>query len=193
MLNVGRSTIREGIKALTSRNVLEIRRGAGTFISQKGGIADDPLGLAFVKDKLKLVTDLLEVRFMIEPEIACIAAIKATDQEIDKLAKLCDEVEELIINRKEHGSKDIEFHAQIASSSKNSIVANLVPIINQSITISIDVTQRKLEQETIDTHREVVNAIKNHDPKAAHDAMYLHLVYNRRNTKKVIENNGYLE
>ena len=50
-LNAGRSTIREAIKALVSRNILEIRRGAGTFISQKGGIADDPLGLTFVKDE----------------------------------------------------------------------------------------------------------------------------------------------
>ncbi|MFR1708682.1 MAG: FadR/GntR family transcriptional regulator [Clostridium sp.] len=193
MLNVGRSTIREAIKALTSRNILEIRRGAGTFISQKRGIVDDPLGLAFVKDKLKLATDLLEVRFMIEPEIAAMAAIKATDEEIKKMTELCDEVEKLIINREEHGSKDIEFHTQIASSSKNSIVANLIPIINQSITISIDVTKRRLEQETIDTHREVLNAIKNHDPKAAHDAMYLHLVYNRRNIKKIIENNKIIE
>ena len=91
MLNVGRSTIREAIKALTSRNILEIRRGAGTFISQKRGIVDDPLGLAFVKDKLKLATDLLEVRFMIEPRIAAIAAIKATDEEIEKILLLINQ------------------------------------------------------------------------------------------------------
>ena len=151
------------------------------------------MGLAFVKDKLKLATDLLEVRFMIEPRIAAIAAIKATDEEIEKMTELCDEIERLIINGEEHGSKDIEFHTQIAISSKNSIVANLIPIINQSITISIDVTKRRLEQETIDTHREVLNAIKNHDPMEAQDAMYLHLVYNRRNIKQVMENSKIID
>lgn len=187
MLGVGRSTIREAIRALTSRNVLEIRRGAGTFISQKCGIADDPLGLEFVKDKLKLASDLLEVRFMIEPEIAAMAAATATDDEIEKMTELCNEVQELILSKEQHGNKDIEFHTQIARCSRNSVVVNLIPIINKSIMLFIDVTNRKLEQETIDTHREVLNAIKEHNPKAAHDAMYLHLVYNRRNIKRLIE------
>ena len=39
MLGVGRSTVREAIRALVSRNVLEVRRGAGTFISKKCGVA----------------------------------------------------------------------------------------------------------------------------------------------------------
>ena len=80
-LNVSRSTVREAIKALVSRNILEIKRGSGTFISEKCGISDDPLGLMFVKNKLKLATDLLEIRFMIEPKIASLAAANATDEE----------------------------------------------------------------------------------------------------------------
>lgn len=95
-LGVGRSTIREAIKALVSRNILEIKRGSGTFI--KCGVADDPLGLMFVKDKLKLAVDLLEIRFMIEPKIASLAAINATKEDIEEMSKLCDEVEKLILN-----------------------------------------------------------------------------------------------
>ncbi len=187
MLNVGRSTIREAIKALVSRNILEIRRGAGTFISQKGGIADDPLGLTFVKDKFKLALDLLEVRFMIEPSIASIAAVKATEDEIQQMSVLCDEIESLILNNEPYLGKDIEFHTAIAKSSKNLVMVNLIPIINSSITIFIDITNQKLRNETIETHREILNAIKSHNSNAAHDAMLLHLVYNRRNIRSVIE------
>ncbi len=187
MLNVGRSTIREAIKALVSRNILEIRRGAGTFISQKGGIADDPLGLTFVKDKFKLALDLLEVRFMIEPSIASIAAVKATEDEIQQMSVLCDEIESLILNNEPYLGKDIEFHTAIAKSSKNLVMVNLIPIINNSITIFIDITNQKLRNETIETHREILNAIKSHNSNAAHDAMLLHLVYNRRNIRSVIE------
>lgn len=188
MLNVGRSTIREAIKALVSRNILEIRRGAGTFISQKGGIADDPLGLTFVKDKFKLALDLLEVRFMIEPSIASIAAVKATEDEIQQMSVLCDEIERLILNNEPYLGKDIEFHTAIAKSSKNLVMVNLIPIINSSITIFIDITSQKLRNETIETHREILNAIKSHNSNAAHDAMLLHLVYNRRNIRSIIEN-----
>ncbi|MDR3595893.1 FadR/GntR family transcriptional regulator [Clostridium sp.] len=187
MLEVGRSTIREAIKALVSRNILEIRRGAGTFISQKCGIADDPLGLTFVKDKFKLALDLLEVRFMIEPSIASIAAVKATEEEIHQMTTLCDEIEELILKGKPYMEKDIEFHTAIAKSSKNLVMVNLIPIINSSISIFIDITNQKLRNETIETHREVLNSIKEHDANGARDAMFLHLVYNRRNIKDVIE------
>lgn len=186
-LNVSRSTIREAIKALVSRNILEIRRGSGTFISQKCGIAEDPLGLMFVKDKLKLATDLLEIRFMIEPKIASLAATNATEEEIKEIESLCDKVEQLILNKEPHMDVDIEFHTAIARSSKNIVIANLIPIINKSISLCIDVTNTQLANETIETHREILNCIKSRDINGAYDAMYLHLVYNRRNIKKLIE------
>lgn len=183
-LGVGRSTIREAIKALVSRNILEIKRGSGTFI--KCGVADDPLGLMFVKDKLKLAVDLLEIRFMIEPKIASLAAINATKEDIEELSKLCDEVEELILNGIPHMEKDIEFHTAIARSSKNLVTTSLVPIINKSIAVFIDVTNTQLKNETIETHKEILNAIKNKNANEAHDAMLLHLAYNRRNINRIV-------
>lgn len=186
-LGVGRSTIREAIKALVSRNILEIKRGSGTFI--KCGVADDPLGLIFVKDKLKLAVDLLEIRFMIEPKIASLASQNATKEDIEELSKLCDEVEELILKGVPHIQKDIEFHTAIARSSKNLVTTNLVPIINQSISVFIDVTNTQLKNETIETHRDILNAIKSKNANEAHDAMLLHLVHNRRNINKVVQEN----
>lgn len=186
-LGVGRSTIREAIKALVSRNILEIKRGSGTFI--KCGVADDPLGLIFVKDKLKLAVDLLEIRFMIEPKIASLAAQNATQEDIKEISKLCDEVEELILKGVPHIQKDIEFHTAIARSSKNLVTTNLVPIINQSISVFIDVTNTQLKNETIETHRDILNAIKNKNANEAHDAMLLHLVHNRRNINKLVQEN----
>lgn len=186
-LGVGRSTIREAIKALVSRNILEIKRGSGTFI--KCGVADDPLGLIFVKDKLKLAVDLLEIRFMIEPKIASLAAQNATQEDIEEISKLCDEVEELILKGMPHMEKDIEFHTAIARSSKNLVTTNLVPIINKSISVFIDVTNTQLKNETIETHRDILNAIKSKNANEAHDAMLLHLVHNRRNINKVVREN----
>ncbi len=49
-IGVGRSTVREAMKILVSRNVVEIRRGAGTFVAEQMGVAEDPLGLAFVRE-----------------------------------------------------------------------------------------------------------------------------------------------
>ena len=50
-LSVGRGTIREAIKSLVSRNIVEIRRGVGTFVAEKTGVVEDPLGFSFINNR----------------------------------------------------------------------------------------------------------------------------------------------
>src|SRR5690554_5605099 len=61
-LGVGRNTVREAVRILASRNILKIKQGAGTFISDKPGMVEDPLGFLFMEDRRKLVSDLMQVR-----------------------------------------------------------------------------------------------------------------------------------
>ena len=180
MINVSRTTIREAIKILVSRQILEIRRGAGTFVSERQGITDDPLGLTFVKDKTKLALDLVSVRLMLEPEIAMMAADHATPEQIEEMRLQCSQIEELIQSGRDHMEADIRLHTLIASCSGNSVVEKLVPVINSSIAVFVDVTNRALGQETIETHREIVNCIAERDAEGAKCAMYMHLIYNQR-------------
>ncbi|MGL6174331.1 MAG: FadR/GntR family transcriptional regulator [Cellulosilyticaceae bacterium] len=184
-LGVGRNTIREAIKILISQNIVIIRRGLGTFISEKMGVVDDPLGFRFIQDKKKLLIDTLDIRLILEPKLAEVAALTATDEEIREMERLCDEVEELILAGINHIDKDIELHTQIAKSSKNLVVSNLLPIINGSIPIFIDVTKSALKNETITTHRAVVEAIKERDAQSAFDAMKKHILYNKEYIEKI--------
>jgi len=179
MFGVGRSTLREALSSLATRNVLEVRRGVGTFVSYKHGVAEDPLGFTLIKDRKKLALDLLEFRILIEPRIAALAAIHATPDEIAELEYLCDAVDELILAGKPHMPKDMEFHTRIARCSQNLIMPKILPIIHSSINIFITETQSALRTETMRTHRAILNAIKHHDSAAAYDAMMLHLIYNR--------------
>lgn len=185
-LNVGRSSLREAMRALASRNIVTIRQGSGTYIASSTGVVDDPLGLSFINNKKKLIHDLMEIRFLLEPSIAALAAMHADDTEIKKICKLCDDVEELLKAHKDHSDKDIELHTAIALSSKNIVVPRLVPVIFRSIPLLIESTGNTLCNETIESHREIADAIAAHDAVRAHDAMYLHLVYNR----KQIQPNG---
>ena len=61
----------------------------------------------------------------------------------------------------------------------NLVVPRLMGVLKASVPLFIDVTGKKLVEETIRTHRGVADAIEARNPTAAHDAMYLHLVYNR--------------
>ncbi|MFR0841429.1 MAG: FadR/GntR family transcriptional regulator [Mediterraneibacter faecis] len=179
-LDAGRSSIREAMKLLASRNIVTIRQGSGTYVASSPGMVEDPLGFLFIGDKEKLVHDLLEVRFLLEPSIAAMAATHATDEDIKKITALCDDVENLLNNGENHTMKDIEFHTTIAMSSKNLVVPRLIPVINSSIPLFVETTENRLRNETIESHSEIAQAIAAHDPLRAQDAMYLHLVYNRK-------------
>lgn len=178
-LSVGRGTIREAVKILVSRNIVEIRRGCGTFVCRHPGMIDDPFGFAFVNDKKKLALDLCEVRLMIEPELAALAAQRATDEEIKKLQKVADEVADLCLHEKQHMEKDIEFHELIAKFSKNSVMPKLVPVIQAGVSLFIQVTDLSLAKETVRTHQLVVDAIRERNPQKAREAMTEHLKTNK--------------
>lgn len=178
-LGVGRSTLREALQRLTTRNVLEVRRGVGTFVSYKHGVADDPLGFTLIRDKERLARDLLEFRILIEPRAAALAALHATDTDIAELDFLCSSVDDLIRSGEPHLERDQEFHTCIARCGGNIIMPKLLPIIHGAIGLFIAETGGQLRDETIRTHRAIFNAIRAHDPVAANDAMYLHLIYNR--------------
>lgn len=179
LVNVGRSTVREAIRVLVSRNVLEVRRGAGVFVSYKNGVTDDPLGFTLIRDKKKLAEDLLDFRILIEPRMAQWAAQYATPDEITELEYLCDSIDTLVLAGELHLQKDSEFHTQIARCSRNLIMPKLLPIIHGAIDLFIEETKGMLRNETMKTHRAILNAIKQKDGSAAFDAMTLHLIYNR--------------
>ena len=65
-LGVGRSTLREAVRRLAVRNVLEVHQGSGTFVSRKKGVPEDPLGLTFIGDGPKVALELSDIRLMLE-------------------------------------------------------------------------------------------------------------------------------
>lgn len=184
---VGRSTVREAVKGLVSKGILEVRRGSGTFVVSTSSLEEDPLGLSRFPDKYKLALELFDVRLMIEPEIAVLACENATEEELDQLQKLCAEVEELCRSGEDHTAKDVEFHTCIARCSKNRVVELLVPVINSAVVTFANLTQRSLKEETIITHREILDSILRKDAVGARCAMVMHLTYNRQAILRLID------
>lgn len=187
-LGVGRSTIREAVRILVSRNVLVIRRGAGTYVADNTGVSDDPLGLAFTKDRYKLAKDLLHVRIILEPEIAALAANMATEKDIEEIIKRCDKVEEMIKNGENHMLEDVKFHEAIARCTGNDVIEKLIPIIDTSVAVFANITARQLRDETITTHRAIANAIAQHNSADAKHAMTMHMLYNKYKINELTKN-----
>ncbi len=147
-LNVSRSTIRESVKILESRNIVTIKRGSGTYISRKQGVASDPLGIALIGQDESVALELLDVRMMLEPESAAMAAKNATENEILAIKNQNKKVIHMINHGLNHSEEDARFHQLIAQSTKNRIIAKLIPIIYHSIGMTIEITIKRLS----DTH-----------------------------------------
>lgn len=185
---VGRSTIREAVKLLISSGVLEVRRGSGTYVVSTTPLDMDPLGLGAVEDKKALALDLVNVRMILEPGIAEMAALNATDADVRKLKRLCQQIEEKIVRGENYIDDDIAFHTCVAECSKNRVVEQLVPIIDTAVFMFVNVTHKKLTEETVMTHRAVVEAIEERDPVGARSAMMMHMTFNRNMIKHLMKN-----
>ncbi|MDO4175738.1 MAG: FadR/GntR family transcriptional regulator [Eubacteriales bacterium] len=180
MLGVGRSTVREAIKTLVSRRVVEIRRGAGTFVSACSGVSEDPLGLQFLEDPIRVATDLLELRFVVEPRLATLAAARCTPEQLEELMQLCDACEKNMLAGNDFSQENTAFHAAIARASGNVVVPNLAVILCGSPSMLTATPSKQIREELARTHREIVTAIAARDGMAAYDAMLLHLAQCRR-------------
>ena len=179
LLNVGRGTIREAVKILVARNILTIKRGKGTFIANHPGRVDDPFGFAFYTDRLKLAFDLWDVRMQLEPWVASMAAQRATERDIEEIKARCEDVERDIRSGVDHLSDDVRLHISIARCTRNDVVPNLIPVITYSVGLFGALNQNRLREETIVTHRAIVDAIACHDSEAARIAMIQHLLSNK--------------
>ena len=180
-LGVGRGTIREAMKILESRNVVEIRRGKVTYICDNLGMVGDPLGFRFAHDKKKLAEDLSDLRCILEPEIAALSAEKATEQDIEELQKICTDVSEMIKRGEDYSQRDIEFHVKIATITGNLVIPQLIPLITQGVSLYVNLTNHNMAGSAAITHQKVVDAIKRHDSEGAYASMLEHMKENREN------------
>lgn len=179
LLNVGRGTVREGVKLLIARNVLEIRRGKGTYIASNPGEIPDPLGFAYYPDQFRLAMDLVEIRGQLEPWVARMAAERADEEDLSILRQACSTVEQDILAERDHSNSDVRFHVSIAKCTHNLVVPKLIPVITYAITLFVSLTESRLKMETLVDHRELLDAISTGDGSRAEKAMARHIEYNR--------------
>lgn len=178
-LGVGRNTVREALRILMSRNIVTVRQGSGTFVSDKNGIPDDPLGFSMADDTRKLTRDLLQVRLILEPPIAALAAQNAEPEDIARLEAILLEVEVLIRSRRDYAEMDSRFHAQIAACSHNAVMSNLVPVITDGVRVFASAVRETEYDQTLASHRAIFEAIRDRRALDAGQAMYYHLMYNQ--------------
>jgi GntR family transcriptional repressor for pyruvate dehydrogenase complex len=176
-LDVGRPTLREAIRTLSAIGLVEVRHGEGIFVVDHHG---DFVSKAFSWALLlgpRTVAEVIEVRLALESAIVELAAERATEDDLGRLASLLDDMERSLGNPKRFTAADVQFHLTLAEASRNTILAQLLfasrSLLERWITRSLAVSST--DALALEQHREIVRAIAGHDQVRARDAMRLHL------------------
>ena len=176
LFGVSRSSIRDAIRTLELSGLVEARQGLGTVVREPSADVVNPLTQVLVQ-KRKLVSELLDVRKMIEPPLAARAAVHATDDEIAEMENILRRQEEKMRGGELAIEEDSDFHYAIALAADNSVVLKVLDVLMDLLR---DTRERSLQVEgrperSMAGHREIMDAIQRRDATGAETAMRRHI------------------
>lgn len=177
---VGRSTVREALSHLKALGLVESKQGGGTFVKKPG------LEPAAVLDSLQTsnaeLTQVLQVRKILEVGAAELAAKHRTDQDIEDLGKIVEQMRYAVGNEEISQIYDTNFHLAIAKASRNAMLETMMTHISATIFRTIQDSRKLWLYSGKDTagklfeeHKKLYEAIRDGDAKAAAATMTKHL------------------
>ncbi len=176
LLGISRASVREAIKALSFSGYLEVIQGKGTYVLEIATQYDEIVNF-FSEFSNYSLDYLMEARIMLEGEFARLAAANASQEEIDVIERVFNE----ICNSKDTNTffvKDLQFHLTIAKATHNPIMNGLMKIIVEMLykeTQKIIEISEDTRENTIETTKDLVKAIKQRDAEKAKELMSKHI------------------
>ncbi|MHC4995110.1 MAG: FadR/GntR family transcriptional regulator [Planctomycetota bacterium] len=176
-MGVSRTVIREAIKSLAAKGLIESRAKRGTIVRpHRSWNFLDPEVLAWqaqVDDEGHHLSHLTELRKTIEPAAAAMAAERATGENLRLISQACEDMEQTADSVEDFLAADIRFHVEILHATGNPFFAPIANVISASLESSLRVTNRQPEENraSVPIHQKVMQAICNRDPAGAEAAM----------------------
>jgi GntR family transcriptional repressor for pyruvate dehydrogenase complex len=176
LLQVSRSSIRDAIRSMELMGMVEPRQGAGTIVCERPADSSNPFADA-LKRRQELVSELLDFRKMLEPELAARAATHVSPDELLEMEEILQRQEAKLSLGEPVIEEDAEFHYSVALASGNSVVLKVLDFLMDLLR---DTRQRSLQvpgrqQKSLAGHRRILAAIKRRDGEAAKSAMRRHI------------------
>jgi GntR family transcriptional regulator, transcriptional repressor for pyruvate dehydrogenase complex len=174
---VSRTSVREALRALETQGLIVSRTGAGNFVADLPVESlIGPLARLLIDEK-KALADVFEMRKLIEPHIAALAAERASRKDIAQLKRIVAK-QIRAVGRGESGVEaDAELHLSISRATRNQalqkLVSGLMEMLSRSREESLQTDKRRAS--SIATHRRIVAAIEKHDRSKARSEMLRHI------------------
>lgn len=175
-LGVSRSSLRDALRVLELRGLIERKQGRGTRVL---GVGDTPHATALAAgldiDRADLL-NVMEVRACIEPPIAARAAGRATTADVEQLRQILGEMTPTM-TASQFVELDRLFHRTIAQYTHNPLLLRLLDRVNEITEVSRRdaLVSKSRQRSSIEEHHAIVQAIASHDPDAAFEAARRHV------------------
>lgn len=174
-LGVGRSAIREAIKALTVLGILEVRQGYGTYVKQtSSSLLTQSIEWGLLLGE-KHTMDLVEARMLFEVDIARLAAQRWEGTELDELRDILDRMKNASLS--DFVEADVQFHMKLCDMAKNSVLKNVLSNIRVLLRTWIQCVIDKAGETAFSyqDHYAIYEAVARRDPDGAAKAMEYHM------------------
>ena len=174
--NVARSSLRQALKVLEIMGVITQKVGDGSYLNtDTSAILSVPMEFLFLLDDTT-VEELTELRQLVEPGLARLAAQRSTSDDIALLRKSIKDLESSSNDKLKLVSSDLLFHRAIFQASKNRMASSLFQTTHRAMAKMILVTSQLVELEhTLAFHKPIMRAIEQRDGDQAAALMASHL------------------
>jgi GntR family transcriptional repressor for pyruvate dehydrogenase complex len=178
---VSRSVVREAVHQVKSRGLLRSRQGSGIYVtrpSQHRPLDFDPT----VLESMDAVVQVVELRRVLEGEMAALAAQRASRSQVAALRRALKAIDAATLGGRDGVAEDLAFHRAIGEATGNPQFTRLLAFLEQYLREAMRVTKGNearrvdfMEQVRLE-HLAIVSAIAAHDPAAARRAATRHLL-----------------
>lgn len=188
---VSKSVIREAVKMLVVKGMLEVKRGSGTRVRRRinWNLLDDDV-LAWhqaVEPRPEFLRQLMDVRRLIEPKAAAWAAEFGTAEQVSSIRKAKNDMETAGTGQ-EFVMADALFHRAVLIAANNEILLAMEGVIFSALLSSIRLTNAdpRKNTDTLVLHRRLLDKIESGKSDAAARAMEKHLSDTNARLEKVV-------
>ena len=174
---VSRSSVREAIRSLELQGLVVSKRGSGTFINADNLDSVLALMAATLNTGGEHLSHVFEMRHLLEPPIAALAAQRATSEEMERLRQILEQ-QRMQIEAGETGvESDTAFHFALASATHNTALIKVVSAIEDILQMSRDLSLQEpgRPQRSLASHHEILETIVAGDAERSQRAMEHHL------------------
>lgn len=176
-LGVSRTVVREALRSLEIMGLVESQVGGGSFVKEYSlDRVLDPIADYFSSDEC-LIDEIIETRLILEPEMAKLAAVRATDEDIAFIRKSLYQMEEEIRDGMSGINGDTAFHFAIGAAAHNSAMTKILSLIADLLHYTMKASLQAVPDQsvTLEGHRQILEALEKKDAELAGNLMREHL------------------